>query len=85
MKYLNKGLITKIKDEKIIEDYEIKFCSETDKNAIKSYTADESLNGGDITRIEGPNLLYCDILIGRFVNIVCWKHASITRDFLVKM
>ena len=60
----------KLKKEGYIKDYNLKFFSEIDKNAIKSYCAihniDEKLNLGDITKIKGESLPYCDLWIGGF-------------------
>ncbi len=62
--------LEKLKKEGIIKDYEIKFFSEIDKSAIKSYCAihniDDSYNLGNITKIKGENLPYCDLWIGGF-------------------
>ena len=62
--------LEKLKDEDYIYDYKLEFFSEIDKAAIKSYCAihnvDESLNIGDITKINGNNLPYCDLWIGGF-------------------
>ena len=62
--------IQKLKEEKIIKDYEIMFFSEIDKSAIKSYceihNVDEKLNLGNISNIKGNDLPYCDIWIGGF-------------------
>ena len=64
-----KALTMLVKD-KVIDGYELKFFSEIDKSAIKSYCAihniDESLNLGDITSIKGDDLPYCDLWIGGF-------------------
>ena len=60
----------KLKKEKYIDDYELMFFSEIDKNAVKSYCAihnvDEKLNLGDITKIKGKDLPYCDLWVGGF-------------------
>ena len=62
--------LQKLKEDEIIDDYEIVFFSEIDENAIKSYCAihdvDKNLNLGDITKIKGIKLPYCDIWIGGF-------------------
>ena len=62
--------LERLKNEGHIKDYKVKFFSEIDKNAIKSYCAihnvDESLNLGSITDIKGKNLPYCDLWIGGF-------------------
>lgn len=51
-------------------DYELKFFSEIDKYAIQSYCAihneDVSKNKGDITKIKGKDLPYCDLWFGGF-------------------
>ena len=62
--------IQKLKDEEIIKDFEIDFFSEIDNNAVKSYCAihniSKELNLGDITKIKGSDLPYCDLWIGGF-------------------
>ena len=62
--------LERLKNEGHIKDYKVKFFSEIDKNAIKSYCAihnvDENLNLGSITDIKGKNLPYCDLWIGGF-------------------
>ena len=62
--------LQKLKEDGIVDDYEIVFFSEIDKNAIKSYCSvhdiDKNLNLGDITKIKGKSLPYCDIWIGGF-------------------
>ena len=62
--------LQKLKEDGIIDDYEIVFFSEIDENAIKSYCSvhdiDKNLNLGDITKIKGKSLPYCDIWIGGF-------------------
>lgn len=62
--------LERLKKEGYINDYEVKFFSEIDKNAIKSYCAihnvDESLNLGSITDIKGDRLPYCDLWVGGF-------------------
>lgn len=51
-------------------DYELMFFSEIDKYAIQSYCAihdeDISKNKGDITKIKGKDLPYCDMWFGGF-------------------
>lgn len=74
--------LERLKKEKVIGDFEVKFFSEIDKNAVKSYCAihniSEDLNLGDITNIKGNNLPYCDLWMGgflchsmSFINIKC--------------
>lgn len=62
--------LEKLKKEGYINDYQVEFFSEIDKNAIKSYCAihniDEKLNLGSITNINGIDLPYCDIWVGGF-------------------
>ena len=62
--------LEQLKEEGFIYDYELEFFSEIDTSAVKSYCAihnvDESLNKGDITKIKGKDLPYCDIWIGGF-------------------
>lgn len=62
--------LERLKEEKIINDYKLEFFSEIDKDAIKSYCAihnvDPNLNLGDITKIKGIDLPYCDLWIGGF-------------------
>lgn len=62
--------LEQLKEEGFIYDYELEFFSEIDTLAVKSYCAihnvDESLNKGDITKIKGKDLPYCDIWIGGF-------------------
>lgn len=62
--------LQKLVNEKVIDGYELQFFSEINKNAIKSYCAihnvDEVLNLGDITKIKGKDLKYCDLWIGGF-------------------
>lgn len=62
--------IERLKDEGYIKDYKVEFFSEIDNNAVKSYCTihniSEDLNLGDITKIKGNNLPYCDIWIGGF-------------------
>ena len=60
----------RLKDDGIIENYESVFFCEIDKHAIKSYCAihnkTPSDNLGDITKINGADIPYCDIWIGGF-------------------
>ena len=60
----------RLKENGIIENYESVFFCEVDKHAIKSYCAihdkSEKDNLGDITKINGADLPYCDIWIGGF-------------------
>ena len=60
----------RLKDNGIIKNYESVFYCEVDKFAIKSYCAihnkTENDNLGDITKINGRDLPYCDIWIGGF-------------------
>lgn len=60
----------RLKDNKIINNYESVFFCEIDKFAVKSYCAihsqPDNKNLGDITKINGANLPYCDIWIGGF-------------------
>ena len=60
----------RLKDNGIINNYESVFFCEIDKYAVKSYCAihDQSPNNnlGDITKINGADLPYCDIWIGGF-------------------
>lgn len=62
--------IKRLKEDGIIHDYKLEFFSEIDKDAIKSFCAihniDESLNIGDITKVKGKELPYCDLYIGGF-------------------
>ena len=62
--------LTNLVKENVIKGYELEFFSEIDKNAIKSYCAihnvSENLNLGDITKIKGEQLPYCDMWIGGF-------------------
>lgn len=62
--------LKKLKEEGKITDYKLEFFSEIDKNAIKSYCAihnvEEKLNVGDITKLNGQYLPYCDLWIGGF-------------------
>lgn len=60
----------RLKDNGIINNYESVFFCEIDKWAVKSYCAihnkTEKDNLGDITKINGKVLPYCDIWIGGF-------------------
>lgn len=60
----------RLKDNGIIKNFESVFYCEIDKYAVKSYCAihnkTENDNLGDITKINGANLPYCDIWIGGF-------------------
>lgn len=60
----------RLKNNNIINDYEIMFFSEIDKWAIKSYCAIHNetpdKNIGDITKVQADKLPYCDIWIGGF-------------------
>jgi len=60
----------RLKDDGVIENYESVFFCEIDKHAIKSYCAihnkTPSDNLGDITKINGADIPYCDIWIGGF-------------------
>ena len=60
----------RLKENGIIENYESVFFCEVDKHAIRSYCAihDKGKNDnlGDITKINGADLPYCDIWIGGF-------------------
>ena len=62
--------LQKLTEEKIIDGYELQFFSEINKNATKSYCAihnvNETLNLGDIKKIKGEDLKYCDLWIGGF-------------------
>lgn len=62
--------LERLKQENVIGDYKVEFFSEIDKDAIKSYCAihdiSEELNLGDITKIKGKKLPYCDLWIGGF-------------------
>lgn len=62
--------LERLKEEKIINDYKLEFFSEIDKDAIKSYSAihniNPNLNLGNITKIKGYDLPYCDLWIGGF-------------------
>jgi DNA (cytosine-5)-methyltransferase 1 len=57
--------LERLKREGHIKDYKLKFFSEIDKNAIKSYcvihNVEERLNLGSITDIKGQDLPYCDL------------------------
>lgn len=60
----------RLKDNGVIKNFESVFYCEIDKYAVKSYCAihnkTENDNLGDITKINGANLPYCDIWIGGF-------------------
>ena len=60
----------RLKDNGIIKNFESVFYCEIDKYAVKSYCAihnkTENDNLGDITKINGAALPYCDIWIGGF-------------------
>lgn len=60
----------RLKQNGIIKNYESVFFCEVDKYAIKSYCAIHNKspndNLGDITKINGANIPYCDIWIGGF-------------------
>lgn len=60
----------RLKDNGIINNYESVFFCEIDKWAVKSYCAihnqSPNKNLGDITKINGADLPYCDIWIGGF-------------------
>lgn len=60
----------RLKDNGVINNYESVFFCEIDKYAVKSYCAihgePPNKNLGDITKINGANLPYCDIWIGGF-------------------
>lgn len=60
----------RLKDNGVINNYESVFFCEVDKYAIKSYCAihgqSPNKNLGDITKINGTDLPYCDIWIGGF-------------------
>ena len=60
----------KLKENGVIKNFESVFFCEVDKYAIKSYCAIHNKtptdNLGDITKINGANLPYCDIWIGGF-------------------
>lgn len=62
--------LEKLKQEKVITNYKLEFFSEIDKDAIKSYCAvhnvNPDLNLGDISKIKGKDLPYCDLWIGGF-------------------
>ena len=59
-----------MKREKVIDNYELKFFSEIDKHAVKSYCAihniDEKLNLSSITNIKGKDLPDSDLWIWGF-------------------
>jgi len=60
----------KLKENGVIKNYEVVFFSEVDKFAIKSYCAIHNKsscdNLGDISKINGIDIPYCDIWIGGF-------------------
>lgn len=60
----------RLKDNGVINNYESVFFCEIDKYAVKSYCAihgePPNKNLGDITKINGADLPYCDIWIGGF-------------------
>ena len=60
----------RLKENGVINNFESIFFCEVDKHAIKSYCAihnkTEKDNLGDITKINGADLPYCDIWIGGF-------------------
>lgn len=60
----------RLKDNGVIKNFESVFYCEIDKYAVKSYCAihnkTENDNLGDITKINGADLPYCDIWIGGF-------------------
>ena len=60
----------RLKKDGVIKNYESVFFCEVDKYAIKSFCAihnkKESDNLGDITKIKGVDIPYCDIWIGGF-------------------
>ena len=60
----------RLKENGVINNFESVFFCEVDKHAIKSYCAihnkTEKDNLGDITKINGADLPYCDIWIGGF-------------------
>ncbi len=62
--------LQRLKEENIIKDYKLEFFSEIDKDAIKSFCAvhnvDSSLNLGDIKKVKGKQLPYCDLWVGGF-------------------
>ncbi len=62
--------LEKLKSEGYIDDYNLEFFSEIDKDAIKSYCAihniNQELNVGSIVNIKGKDLPYCDLWIGGF-------------------
>ncbi len=62
--------LERLKQQKLLKEYEIMFFSEINENAVKSYCAihgvDNSLNLGSITEIKGSQLPYCDLWIGGF-------------------
>ena len=60
----------RLKENGIIKNFENVFYCEIDKSAVKSYCVihNKSINDnlGDITKINGANLPYCDIWVGGF-------------------
>lgn len=60
----------RLKENGVIKKYESVFFCEVDKSAIKSYCAIHGKtpedNLGDITKINGADIPYCDIWIGGF-------------------
>lgn len=60
----------RLKENGIIKNYESVFFCEVDKYAIKSYCAIHNKNPkdnlGDITKVKGSDIPYCDIWIGGF-------------------
>jgi len=60
----------RLKENGVINNFESVFFCEIDKHAIKSYCAihnkTEKDNLGDITKINGADIPYCDIWIGGF-------------------
>lgn len=62
--------LKRLKENGYIKDFTIEFFSEIDKDAIKSYCAihheNEKKNLGDVTKINGRDLPYCDLWIGGF-------------------
>lgn len=62
--------LKRLKDDGIIKNFESVFFCEIDKFAIKSYCAIHNKtpndNLGDITKINGADIPYCDIWIGGF-------------------
>ena len=62
--------LERLKNNGYINNYSLEFFSEINKNAVKSYCAvhniSENLNLGDIKKINGKELPYCDLWIGGF-------------------